>query len=101
VLSVMGTGDVFGEIAALTGSARTADVVATEASTLLEVPAEALRGVMVVPEISRLMLATLSERLLRSDQPDLPRLSSLDQASLRELRQAVLPVAVSADERAA
>ena len=91
VLSVMSAGDVFGEIAALTGSARTADVVATEASALLEVPAEALRGVMVVPEISRLLLATLSERLLRSDQPDLPRLVSMDQASLRDLRRAVPP----------
>jgi MFS family permease len=102
VLSVMGRGDVIGEIAALTGSARTADVVAVETSTLLEVPAEALRGVMVVPEISRLLLATLSERLLRSDQPDLPRLVAMDQASLRELRRGVRPVPDGAgDDQAA
>ena len=94
VLSAMGAGDFFGEIAALTGSARTADVVAVEPSTLLEVPSEALRDVMVVPEVSRLLLATLRERLLRTDQTDLPRIASLDQASLRELRT---PVPVDAD----
>ena len=42
-LSTMGAGDFFGEIAALTGSPRTADVVADVDPTLLEVPAEALR----------------------------------------------------------
>jgi CRP-like cAMP-binding protein len=88
----MGAGDFFGEIAALTGSQRTADVVATRESTLLEVPAEALRAVMEVPEVSRLMLSTLAERLLRSDQPDLPRLATMDQAVLRDLRTPALPV---------
>jgi MFS family permease len=85
-LSTMGAGDFFGEIAALTGSSRTADVVATRDSTLLEVPAEALRAVMGVPEVSKLLLSTLTERLLRSNQPDLPRLASFDQAALRDLR---------------
>ncbi len=41
---------------------------------------------MVVPEVSRLLLATLRERLLRTDQTDLPRIATLDQASLRDLR---------------
>jgi len=95
MLSVMGPGDVFGEIAALTGSARTADVVAIEGTTLFEVPGEGLRAVMVVPEVSRLLLTTLRERLLRTDATDLPRIASLDQASLRELRTAV-PVEVDA-----
>jgi MFS family permease len=85
-LSTMAAGDFFGEIAALTGSPRTADVVTTEASTLLEVPAESLRAVMDVPEVNKLVLSTLTERLLRSNQPDLPRLASMDQAALRELR---------------
>jgi CRP-like cAMP-binding protein/sugar phosphate permease len=85
-LSTMGAGDFFGEIAALTGSPRTADVVATAPSTLMEVPADALRAVMEVPEVSSLLLSTLTERLLRSNQPDLPRLASMDQAALRDLR---------------
>jgi len=42
VLSVMGPGDVFGEIAALT-AARHSDVVAVEPTTLLEVPASLAR----------------------------------------------------------
>ena len=85
-LSTMGPGDFFGEIAALTGSPRTADVVADEDSTLLEVPAEALRATMVVPEIQKLVLSTLTSRLLRTQAADLPRLAGIDQASLRDLR---------------
>ena len=61
-------------------------MVAVEPTTLLEVPGEALRDVMVVPEVSRLLLATLRERLLRTDQTDLPRIATLDQASVRDLR---------------
>jgi DHA3 family macrolide efflux protein-like MFS transporter len=85
-LSTMAAGDFFGEIAALTGSPRTADVVATRPSTLMEVPADALRGVMEIPEVNKLLLSTLTERLLRSNQPDLPRLASMDQAALLDLR---------------
>ena len=43
----MTAGDFFGEIGALTGSTRTADVVADVDTTLLEVPADALRATMV------------------------------------------------------
>jgi DHA3 family macrolide efflux protein-like MFS transporter len=85
-LSTMAAGDFFGEIAALTGSPRTADVVATRPSALMEVPADALRGVMEIPEVNKLLLSTLTERLLRSNQPDLPRLASMDQAALLDLR---------------
>jgi MFS family permease len=88
-LSTMGAGDFFGEIAALTGSPRTADVVTTRPTTLLEVPADALRAVMDVPEVNSLLLSTLTERLLRLNQPDLPRLASMDQAALRDLRTPV------------
>jgi MFS family permease len=85
-LSTMGAGDFFGEIAALTGSPRTADVVAYTDIALLEVPAEALRSTMVVPEIRKLVLSTLTSRLLRTESTDLPRLAGVDQEDLRDLR---------------
>jgi CRP-like cAMP-binding protein len=85
-LSTMAAGDFFGEIAALTGSPRTADVIADSDSTLLEVPAEALRATMVVPEIQKLVHTTLTTRLLRTESADLPRLAGVDQESLRDLR---------------
>jgi MFS family permease len=85
-LSTMGAGDFFGEIGALTGSTRTADVVVTQPTTLMEVPADALRTAMEVPEVNKLLLSTLTERLLRTNQPDLPRLASMDQGALRDLR---------------
>ena len=62
-LSTMQEGDFFGEIAALTGNPRTADVVADTDTTLLEVPADALRATMPVPEIRRLVYSTLESRL--------------------------------------
>ena len=85
-LATMGAGDFFGEIAALTGSPRTADVVVDADSTLLEVPADALRAAMVVPEIEKLVFSTLTSRLMRTEDCDLPRLAGVDQEALRDLR---------------
>ena len=85
-LSTMGAGDFFGEIAALTGSHRTADVVTAEQTTLLEVPAPNLRGIMDVPALSSLFLSALTERLTRTQGADRPRLASNDQEALRDLR---------------
>lgn len=87
-LSAMTAGDVFGEIAALTGSPRTADVVAEEATTLLEVSADTLRRLMAIPAFSSLVLGKMQERLSRSTSiDDLPRFGGIDQAALRELRR--------------
>jgi CRP-like cAMP-binding protein len=92
-LSTMGPGDFFGEIAALTGSPRTANVVAAEASELVEVPAETLRSLMAIPQVSDLFLSKLTERLGRTTTADLPRLAGLDQRDLRELRTESGPTA--------
>ncbi|HET9084374.1 MAG TPA: MFS transporter [Candidatus Limnocylindrales bacterium] len=85
-LSTMGEGDFFGEIAALTGSPRTADVVANSDTTLLEVPSDGLRATMAVPEIQKLVFSTLTSRLMRTEAADLPRLAGPDQEALRDLR---------------
>jgi CRP-like cAMP-binding protein/predicted MFS family arabinose efflux permease len=86
-LSTMGEGEFFGEIAALTGSRRTANAVVDEPATLLEVPATTLRSVMDVPALSALFLSTLTERLTRTQSnADRPRLASNDQEALRDLR---------------
>ncbi|HUQ77488.1 MAG TPA: MFS transporter [Patescibacteria group bacterium] len=85
-LASMAAGDFFGEIAALTGSRRTATVVAEEPTTVIEVPAAALRSLMTVPELGSLFLSKLTERLSRTNTADLPRFSGVDQASLKDLR---------------
>ncbi len=84
-LSSMEPGDFFGEIAALTGSRRTANVVTEVPSTLMEVPAAALRQLMAAPQISSLVFSKLTERLSRTNA-DLPRFAGLDQGTLRDLR---------------
>ncbi|MFL5778308.1 MAG: MFS transporter [Chloroflexota bacterium] len=91
-LSSMRAGDFFGEISALTGSARTANVVAEEPTTFLEVPEPALRALMAEPQISQLVLSAMTERLVRTSSADLPRLAGVDQQGLRDLRSPAEPV---------
>ena len=83
----MSRGDYFGEIAALSGSPRTANVVADEATILMRVPSETLRGLMDEPAMSQLILATMNERLGRTAAiTDLPRFAGMDQATAKDLR---------------
>jgi CRP-like cAMP-binding protein len=82
----MTAGDFFGEIAALTGAARTADVVAEENTTLLQVSAQALRSLMGNPALSALFLAKMTERLGRTSINELPRFAGVDQQDALELR---------------
>lgn len=87
-LSTMLAGDFFGEIAALTGTLRTASVVADENCKLLQVPAQTLRGLMGNPAISQLFLSKMTERLARTSLTDLPRFAGYDQQTLKDLRTA-------------
>ncbi|HEX3265864.1 MAG TPA: MFS transporter [Candidatus Limnocylindrales bacterium] len=86
-LSSMGPGDFFGEIGALTGNPRSANVVADEATEVLEVPGTTLKSLMDVPEMNALINSKLTERLGRGAASDLPRLARPDQADLKDLRR--------------
>ncbi len=86
VLEVLNAGDFFGEIAALTGVPRTAQVVALEDSKLIQVPAAALRRMSAKPELNRLFLSKMTERMLRMDMVDMPRFGGLGSETMRELR---------------
>jgi MFS family permease len=86
-LSAMGAGDFFGEIAAITGSPRTANVVAEEQTDLLEVPSATLKSLMDLPEMNAVIRSKLTERLTRTANADLVRLAGLDQRDLRDLRR--------------
>ncbi len=85
-LETMGVGDFFGEIAALSGQPRTANVIARVPSTLLYVPANTLRQLMQNSSINQAVRAKFYERLSRTNLNDLPRFAGMDQVTLRELR---------------
>jgi len=85
-LSVMLPGDFFGEIAALTGARRTANVIAETDMRLLQAPANAMRALMNNPAMSRLVLAKMTERLNRTSLGELPRFAGVDQQEMIELR---------------
>lgn len=86
-LSSMGPGDYFGEIAALTGAPRTADVVAEETSQLLKVSTAILRAMMTQPAFSKMVLSRMSERLARTSIHELPRMVGVSPQDALELRQ--------------
>ncbi len=86
-LSAMGAGDFFGEIAAITGSTRTANVIADLPTEFVEVPGATLKGLMDVPAMNELIRSKLKERLTRTANADLIRLSGLDQRDLKDLRR--------------
>jgi CRP-like cAMP-binding protein len=79
-------GDFFGEIAAITGSPRTADVIAEMPTRVLRVPAPDLLKLTDHPEFNELFLARMRDRLISLNMLDLRGLGIIDQSLLRELR---------------
>jgi CRP-like cAMP-binding protein/predicted MFS family arabinose efflux permease len=86
VLEVLNAGDFFGEIAALTGIPRTANVIVDRPASLLRVPASTLREMSSQPELHRIFMSKMTERMVRMKMIELPKMMTLDQETLRELR---------------
>jgi CRP-like cAMP-binding protein len=77
-------GDFFGEIAALTGVARTANIITEEESEFLIVPSKVLRRLSQnYAGLKQVFLSAMEERLRTIE---LPLGTRLDQAMLLELR---------------
>jgi CRP-like cAMP-binding protein/predicted MFS family arabinose efflux permease len=84
IVNVLRKGDFFGEVAALMGVARSANVITEEASEFLVLPSRVMRRLArQFPALKRVFYATIAERLRRIE---LPLGTQLDQDSLRELR---------------
>ena len=86
MLSTLREGDFFGEVAALTGRARTANVITEEPSQFLIIPAKVLRKLTSrYADLRDVFYTTMTERL---SVTDLPLGTALDQNLLKELRTA-------------
>jgi MFS family permease/CRP-like cAMP-binding protein len=84
ILNYLHEGDFFGEVAALTGMPRTANIITEEDSEFLILPSKIIKGLTKNYPALNVMLHTLiGERL---SQTELPRGTSYDQQLLLELR---------------
>ncbi|MGZ6317520.1 MAG: MFS transporter [Anaerolineales bacterium] len=84
ILNYLKEGDFFGEVAALTGRERTANVITEEDSQFLILPAKVIRQLTGRYEgLKKVFFTTMAERL---SHPDFPLGTLLDQGLLRELR---------------
>lgn len=89
-VAMLTSGDFFGEIAALNGTRRTANVVAPQETHLFEVPATTLQDLMRYQEIARAFTDTVSRRLAELHQLSLPQ-RGVSPAALRALRAGRAP----------
>jgi CRP-like cAMP-binding protein len=84
ILNYLREGDFFGEVAALTGMARTANIITEEDSEFLILPAKVLRNLTRRhPSLNVMFHTMIGERL---SQTELPRGTTYDQQLLRDLR---------------
>ena len=61
-------------------------MVAEQKTTVMQVPAEELRKLMIHPVLKKLFLAKMKERLNRTSINELPRFAGIDQQDAQDLR---------------
>ena len=84
ILNILRGGDFFGEVAALMGTVRSANVITEEESEFLIIPSKVMRRLeQQYAGLSKLFYTTMVERLSMIDQP---HGTGFDQKLLRELR---------------
>ncbi len=84
ILNYLKEGDFFGEVAALTGAARTANVITEEDSEFLIIPAKVMRRLAEqYADLKQVFYSTMEKRL---SVTEIPLGTMLDQGLLRELR---------------
>jgi CRP-like cAMP-binding protein len=84
ILNYLNEGDFFGEVAALTGVERTANVITEEDSELLIIPSKLMRRLAQTYEgLNKIFFETMAQRL---SQIEIAHGISPDQSLLRELR---------------
>ena len=84
ILNYLHAGDFFGEVAALTGMQRTANIITEEDSEFLILPAKVLKRLTQrYPSLNVMFHTLIGERL---SQTELPRGTNFDQQLLRDLR---------------
>jgi CRP-like cAMP-binding protein len=86
ILEMMNAGDFFGEIAALRGVPRTANVSTSSDATLLEIPADLLRRLVDDPQMNDLFTSRMNARLARSSMVGTGHFGEKDQDALLDLR---------------
>lgn len=63
-----GPGEQFGEVSALGGTPRMATAIAEEPTQVLRIPVDALRKLMKIPQMNKVIHARMSERLMITDR---------------------------------
>ena len=91
MLETLRPGDFFGEIAALTGALRTANVITDQPTMLVRVTAQLLREMSADPQLNRILVTRMTERMIRMNMIDMARPSHYDQKDLHDLRTTVEP----------